>query len=112
MLAGIDARGEHRGERLAAEADADHRHAFLHRRLDGRKLLLDEGIAVDLVDADRAAEHDEKVGAVRRGEIVDAGFEITKRDAAILQHGLERTRILEGDMAYGDGVLHAASLPA
>ena len=106
LLAGIDAGGKHGSKRLAAEADADHRRAFLDGRLDGCELLLQKGIAVDLIDADRTAEHDEEIGILGRGEIVDAGFEIVKRDAAISEHALERAGILEGDMTYGDGVAH------
>ena len=76
--------------------------------------LLEERIAVDLVDADRAAEHDEEIGVLGGTEIVDAGFEIAERDAAILQHAFQGAGILEGDMAYGDGVLHRlpSSAPA
>src|ERR1700680_4494008 len=73
---------------------------------DGRELILDEGIAVDLVDADRATEHKQEVSVLGGGEVVYARFEIAERDAAVCEHAFQGAGILEGDMAYGDGVLH------
>jgi hypothetical protein len=75
LLAGIDARRKHRGESLAAETDADRRHALLDCGFDGGELLLEKRIAVDFVNADRATEHDDEIGVPRRAQIVDAGFE-------------------------------------
>ena len=49
------------------------RGAALQRSLDHGEFLLEEGIALDLVDADRAAEHDEEIGVARRRQIIDAG---------------------------------------
>src|SRR5262245_64349184 len=73
--AGIDARREHGCERLAAETNTDGGNVLLHRRLDDGEFLLQQRIAVDLVDADRTAEHEEEVGRLGGVEIVDAGFE-------------------------------------
>ena len=106
MRAGIDARGEHGGERLRAETDADHGRALLDGSLDGLQLVLEEGIAVDLVDADGAAEHEKEIGVQRRRQVVSPGLQILEADAALLEHGAERAGILEGDMVDGDGILH------
>ena len=102
----VDTRGEHRGERLRAEANADGRDALLHHRLDDVQLVFQERIAVDLVYADRSAEDRYEIGVLGGRKIVDAGLQIGEADAAALEHGLERAGILEGDMADGDGIFH------
>src|SRR5262245_10686612 len=103
---GIDARREHGGERLAGETNADGGNVLLHRRLDDGEFLVEKRIALDFVDADRTAEHEQKVGHLGGVQIVDAGFEIAEGDAAVLKQPGQDARVLEGDMTDGDGVLY------
>src|SRR5262249_23741294 len=94
----IDTGAEYRGERLPAEANADDWLAAGNRLLDNGELLLEERIAVDLIDADRRAEHDEDVGVLGRREIIDAGLQIAKLDAAAGNCVFQRAGILEGNV--------------
>src|SRR5215471_10513939 len=110
LLARMDACRKNRSKRLAAETNPYRGHALLHRRFDSRELPLQEGIALDLVDADRSAEHDEEVGSLCRAEVVNTGLEVVEHNAAVLQHAGERAGIFESDVTNGDGVLHDASL--
>jgi hypothetical protein len=86
----IDAAAERGRDRLRAEADADQRRAVPERRLDRGEFVSQEGVAGDLIDADRAAEHDEEIGALRVRQIVDARLQIAKRDATRSEDVLER----------------------
>src|SRR5262245_6573467 len=78
LASGIDPRRKHGGKRLTAETDADGGNVLLHRRLYDGEFLFEEGIALDLVDADRAAEHEEEVGRLGGVEVVRGRLEIAR----------------------------------
>ena len=69
--------------------------------LDQRDLFAEKGIERLVVDADRAAEHDEQVGRITldSAEVVHAGFEVAHRNSARGEHRGEDAQVLEGDVA-------------
>ena len=112
LARGIDAGAEHRGDKLRAEADADHGLAAGEHRLDHGELGAQERIAVELVDADRTAEHDENVGVLGLRQVVDASLQGAQRDAARGECIFQRARVLEANMSDGDGFFHGSLICA
>ena len=110
----IDARTRRARHELRAKANPQHRAALGKAPRDERDLGAKKGIVALLIDADRPAEHDEKIGRAEfgRGEIVHRGAAIRHLVAARRERCGERIEILERDMAQRDGALHAAEITA
>ena len=65
----------------------------------------EKGIERLVVDADRAAEHDEQVGRITLdgAEVIHAGFEVAHRNSARGEDRGEDAQVLEGDVADNRG---------
>ena len=106
FLSGKDPRAEDGSQRLGAEADAHRRRVLLHNLFDELHLILQKRIAIELVNADRAAKDEDKVRIERWRKIVASCLEIGQPNAALVEHGAERTRALKGHVVDRDGILH------
>lgn len=109
-----DRPAERHGDLLGAETDAQERFPGLKTPGDQCAFLRKKGIGVAVVNADRPAEHGQKVRLERieRGEPAVADIVIADGVARIPEHRLEGAEILEMDMANGkDGTEHRGRFP-
>ena len=104
----IHARAERSGDELTPQAEAEQRTARRDALLEPLELAIDERVLVVLVDADRPAEHDEKIGR----EDVD-GVELGRRHvdvgngvAALCEQGREQPQIFERNVAESERGRH------
>ena len=109
LAIGIDARAQHGRDRLRAQANTDCRRAALEHGLDHAELLFEEGVTVDLIDADGPAEHDQLLGVLGDVEVVNAGLDIGETDTAIGKDAGKGAGVLEGDVTNGDCGLHSSA---
>ncbi len=97
---------------MRAKTNAERR-LFRAQALADRGGLIDQpGIGLDLVNADRAAQHDQQIAVLHflDGKRLNAGREITNLEAKLGQEHPQNAQILEGDMANDKArPTHAAS---
>ena len=92
---------------LRAEADAQRGPLLLQPTLQQRDAVVEEGIAINIVDADRAAQHDQQVGGFGGVERVDTGLQYLQLPALCRQQWLQGAEVFKGDVLQDDRVLHA-----
>jgi hypothetical protein len=100
-VAGIDPAAERLGHQLRAQADSQRGQLPAEAVLDERNFLSYERIALRLVDADRASQHDQKIGIPDGAvcQIVDGCLAERDIPAFAFHDWSQQTHILERDMA-------------
>lgn len=82
---------------------------LLQPALQQRDAVVEKGIEINVVDADRSPQHHQQVGGLGRVEHVDTGLQHLQLPALRQKQRLQGTEVFKGNVLQDDRMLHAGA---